>query len=96
MEKAKELIDLRNQVEDIDGTVFFNGEDENSIDEYKAKVIATNKQDKIDSYDRMRKQVIDRIYDPHGGPAQTLMELEDIAIGEGFDPDEIELILLNL
>jgi len=96
MEKAQELIELRNQVEDIDGTVFFSGEDEASIDAYKAKIIADSIKTKEEAYDYMRKQVVDRIYDPHGTASQTLMELEDIAMSEGFDPDEIELILHNL
>lgn len=35
MEKGKELTELREHVEDLDGTVFFSGEDENTIDKYK-------------------------------------------------------------
>ncbi len=96
MEKSKELIELREKVEDIDGTVFFSGEDEKLIEDHKAKVIADAKKEKETSYNRLRKNVVERIYNPHGTPAQSLMELEDMAMDEGFDPDEIELILHSL
>jgi len=96
MEKGQELIDLRNQVEDIDGTVFFSGEDEDVIVKYKQSVIDKYTNDKEKASQRLRKQVVDRIYEPRGTPLSTLNELEDMAMDEGFDPDEIELILHSL
>ena len=94
--KAQELIELRHQIEDLDGSVFFSGEDEARIEEFKREVISNYIIDKEKARKGLRKQVVDRIYNPHGTPSQTLMELEDLAMDEGFDPDEIELILHTL
>ncbi len=95
---GKQLTELKEHINDNNGDVFFEDIDEKKIVEHKQSIIDNEANELARAHKRLENHVRDVVFNPKpdGDPYNTLQEMEDFAMGEGLDADEVELILHGL